>query len=144
MKIFVHTGPDFDNCQAAIPLEIDLIENGITTGTRYFFLPFAQRTAGFQNSPRDLSANRRKLAINNTSDQKYIYVVEVSYLLRGKMIAFLARRGNRDLMDIQHLLLTFPNEVRESANDLDQEAVSFFLGTVPAAKRSRWSAVLGR
>lgn len=84
MKIFVHTGPDFDNCQAAIPVEIDLIESGITTSTRYF-LPFAQRTAGFQNSPRDLSTNRRKVAVNTTSDQEYIYVVEVSYLLRGKI-----------------------------------------------------------
>lgn len=46
-------------------------------------------------------------------------------------------------MDIQHLLLTYPNEVRDSANDLDQEAVSFFLETVPVAKRSRWSAILG-
>lgn len=37
MKVFVHTGPGFDNCQAAIPVEIDLIESGMTSSTQYFF-----------------------------------------------------------------------------------------------------------
>ena len=36
MKVFVHTGTGFDNCQAAIPVEIDLIESGMTTSIRYF------------------------------------------------------------------------------------------------------------
>lgn len=37
MKVFVHTGPGLDNCQAAIPVEIDLIESGMTSGTQCFF-----------------------------------------------------------------------------------------------------------
>lgn len=59
------------------------------------------------------------------------------------MAAFLARCGNHDLIDIQHLLLTYPNEIQAFADRLDPEAVSVFLQNVSAANRARWSAVLG-
>jgi hypothetical protein len=29
MKAFVNTGPGYDECAVAVPVEVDLIENGI-------------------------------------------------------------------------------------------------------------------
>lgn len=52
------------------------------------------------------------------------------------MTAFLARRGNRDFTDIEHLVMTYPNEIRAFANQLDPEAVSFLL-----TYRPRWGPI---
>lgn len=146
MKVFVRTGPGFDNCPTVIPVEVDLIESGMNPMAPTFscntLLWFAticsnyQRTTGFQNSPWDLSINRRQIIVSNSSGQRHIYAIEIFYLLRGKMTAFLARRGNRDFTDIEHLVMTYPNEIRAFANQLDPEAVSFLL-----TYRPRWGPI---
>ena len=149
MKVFVRTGPGFDNCRTAIPVEVDLIESGTDSmfptfshNTSTWFVTICsnyQRTIGFQNSPRELSINRRQITVSTSSGQRHIYAIEIFYLLRGKLTAFLARRGNQDFTDIEHLVMTYPNEIRAFANRLDPEALSVLL-----TYRPRWAPIFGR
>lgn len=102
---------------------------------------------GFKNSPRDLSVNRREVIIGTSpdsdsgedSEEQKIYVLETFYLLRGKMAAFQSRRGSHDLIDIQHIVRTFAEEVRGFADQLEPDAVDVLL-----EHRPRWSALFGR
>ncbi|PWY90418.1 hypothetical protein BO94DRAFT_623200 [Aspergillus sclerotioniger CBS 115572] len=94
MKVFVHTGPGYDDCGYAVQVEVDLIESG------------------YQGSPRDIFANRRLLTVNTRTGVKTIYGIELFYLLRGKMAAFASRASPHDLHDVQHLLSTYGEEVR--------------------------------
>lgn len=149
MKVFVRTGPGFDNCQTAIPVKVDLIESGTDSmfptfshNTLTWFVTICsnyQRTIGFQNSPWELSINRRQITVSTSSGQQHIHAIEMFYLLRGKLTAFLARRGNQDFTDIEHLVMTYPNEIRAFANRLDPEALNFLL-----TYRPRWGPIFGR
>ncbi|KAK2783219.1 hypothetical protein FQN53_009305 [Emmonsiellopsis sp. PD_33] len=113
MKLFVLTGPGYDNSPTAPRVEVDLIENG------------------FQSSPRDLSVNRKQPTVQTGSGPISIYAINILYLLRGKMAAFMSRSSDNDLQDsIHHLLRTYLEEIRASVHRLDPEAVRCFLGTV--------------
>ncbi|WEW56322.1 hypothetical protein PRK78_001765 [Emydomyces testavorans] len=125
MKVFVLTGHGHDTCATAMPIEVDLIENG------------------YQNSPRDLSTNRVQLLVQLDSEMKPIYVIGCLYLLKGKLSAYFARRGHRDRSDIMHLVDTFPDEIQGFASELDPEAVAFFLDSMPAGSRKTVSSLFG-
>ncbi|RAK94919.1 uncharacterized protein BO80DRAFT_370061 [Aspergillus ibericus CBS 121593] len=38
MKVFVRTGPGYDNCQQAIPIEVDLIESGTSVTIQHMLI----------------------------------------------------------------------------------------------------------
>ncbi|KAK2806076.1 hypothetical protein FQN51_008029 [Onygenales sp. PD_10] len=113
IKIFVLTGPGFDNCPTTTyRIGVDLIENG------------------FQSSPQELNVNLKQLTVQIGSGPRSIYAIGILYLLRGKMAAFMSRSSDNDLQDIHHLLRTYLEEIRASVHRLDPEAVRCFLGTV--------------
>ena len=51
---------------------------------------------------------------------------------------FLVRRGEHDLEDIEHLVITYPNEIRNFASKLDPEA-----GIPIIAYRPSWGQIFG-
>lgn len=145
LKAFVLTGPGHDDCNEAIPVEVDLIENGMLDSLNLLVLCYTKhRRIGFQNSPRDLGENRYAVALPTSSGMKPIYLIKPFYLLRGKMAAFMGREKGSDMMDIQQLLLTFPDEIRGFADRLDPEAVTFFLQRSPENSRQQIGALFGR
>ncbi|PGH28957.1 hypothetical protein GX50_08303 [[Emmonsia] crescens] len=130
MKIFVLTGPRYDNCPTALRVEVGLIET--------------VWTIGFQSSPRELNVNRKQLTVQTSSGPRSIYTLNILYLLRGKMAAFMSRSSENDLYDIRHLLRTYPDEIRASVHRLDPEAVIYFLGTVSEHNRAYWANFFGQ
>lgn len=73
-----------------------------------------------------------------------IYVIELLFLLRGKMAAFAARKRRGDMEDIQHIVLAYRSEVRAVVHRLDPETVTAFLESVSPANLPRWRAFFGR
>ncbi|GKZ35377.1 hypothetical protein AbraIFM66950_006005 [Aspergillus brasiliensis] len=126
LKVFVRTGPDYDDCVNALPVEVDLIESG------------------FQNSPRELLANRKQISINTRTGVLLIYIIAPIFLMRGKMAAFAGRRRLADMEDIQHLVRIYGSEIRAAVDRLDPEDVTSFLEIVPPATLARWQTFFGR
>ncbi|PYI00859.1 hypothetical protein BO78DRAFT_434111 [Aspergillus sclerotiicarbonarius CBS 121057] len=126
MKIFVRTGPGYDDCRSGIPVEVDLIESG------------------YQGSPRALFTNRRLLSVPTKTGPKTLYAIELFYLLRGKMAAFASRASPHDLHDVQHLLRNYGAEVRGFVQRLDPDAVGAFLDVMAPASRGYWGEFFGR
>ncbi|KKZ60630.1 hypothetical protein EMCG_04703 [[Emmonsia] crescens] len=126
MKIFVLTGPGYDDCLTPPRVEVDLIENG------------------FQSSPQELDVNRKQLTVQTSSGPRSIYTLNILYLLRSKMAAFMSRSSENDLYDIRHLLRTYPDEIRACVHRLDPEAVVYFLGTVSEHNRAHWANSFGQ
>ncbi|KAI1925879.1 hypothetical protein LOZ58_002358 [Ophidiomyces ophidiicola] len=124
MKVFVLTGPNFDECTVTMPIEIDLIESG------------------FQNSPRDLSTNRIEIQAKIGNETNSIYAVGLYYLLRGKLATYQARQDERDRSDIIHVLKKYPDEIREFATDLESDTVSSFLESLPSYRREAIGGIL--
>lgn len=131
-----------------VRVEVDWIESG--ESFFYGWAWFVGADGGFQNSPRDLSVNRREVIIETNpdsdldsgsdsgedSEEQMIYVLEIFYLLRGKMAAFQTRQGSHDVIDIQHIVRTLKEEVRGFADQLEPDAVDVLL-----EHRPRWSAL---
>lgn len=70
-------------------------------------------------------------------------MIDIFYLLQGKMAAFMSRCSNNDMRDIQHLVQRYSTEIRSFAPRLDPEAVSCFLDAMPAERRPQWKAIFG-
>ncbi|KAL2813749.1 hypothetical protein BDW59DRAFT_176661 [Aspergillus cavernicola] len=126
MKIFVRTGPGYDNCEGSIPVEVDLIESG------------------YQGSPRELVGNRMALTVQTRSGPRQLNGISLLYLLRGKMAAYSARQNNTDLSDIQHLIQTYTQEIRQLIGRLDPEATEAFLEAVSPQNLAYWRSFFGR
>ncbi|KAJ9300689.1 hypothetical protein DTO271G3_1853 [Paecilomyces variotii] len=125
MRIFVRTGPGYDNCSRGIPVEVDLIE------------------CGYQNSPRDLGNHRTELQLTVDSAPRSIYVIDILYLLRGKMAAFMSRGSDNDRDDITYLLRAYPEAVQGIKDKLDPIAVDCFLESVSSENREYWTRFFG-
>ncbi|KAL4948428.1 hypothetical protein BDW69DRAFT_203538 [Aspergillus filifer] len=126
MKVFVKTGPGFDNCARKFEVEVDLIE------------------CGFQNSPRDLTENFMLHTIPSASGPLQIRGVSLLYLLQGKMAAFASRAQNSDMQDIQTILLNRREEVRGFVDSLEPLDVDTFLERMPQQSKAYWKSFFGR
>ncbi|GKZ86328.1 hypothetical protein AnigIFM56816_001381 [Aspergillus niger] len=126
VKVFVRTGPNYDGCVNVLHVEVDLIESG------------------YQNSPRELSANRRQISINTTVGMQMIYIMAPVFLMRGKMAAFAARQRLADMEDIQHLVRTYGTEIRAAVDHLDPDTVTTFLEILSPVNLARWKTFFGR
>jgi hypothetical protein len=60
------------------------------------------------------------------------------------MTAFMSRGAPNDKYDIQHLLMTFPDDIQSFKDHLDPDCVDHFLDTVSTAARDRWKRFFGR
>ncbi|KAL4792366.1 hypothetical protein BDV19DRAFT_254877 [Aspergillus venezuelensis] len=128
MKVFVKTGPEFDNCARnfEVEVEVNLIE------------------CGFQNSPRDLAENFMLHTIPSASGRLQIRGVSLLYLLREKMAAFASRAQVSDVQDIQTILLNRREEVRSFVDSLEPSDVDRFLERMPQQSRAYWKSFFGR
>lgn len=99
--------------------------------------------SGYQNSPRDLGNHRTELQLTVDSEPRSIYVIDILYLMRGKMAAFMSRRSDNDRDDITYLLRAYPEAIQGIKDKLDPIAVDCFLESVSAENRGYWTRFFG-
>lgn len=122
MKIFVETGPGFDDCAIHKSIEVDL------------------KAPGIAGSPLDLGRCRIEIAadVGNGRMEKFT-LLDVFHALNGKLKVLYERRYERDFDDVQWYLDQYPKDIRKSGGDtLDEDGLSTFMDSLPKEKRVFW------
>lgn len=128
MKIFVDTGPGFDDCATSKRIEVDL------------------KAPGIAGSPLDLTNCRIETtaSISDSSRREQFTLLDVFHALNGKLKVLYERRYARDFQDVHWFLAEYPDEVRHYGEQqrLDEDGLTTFLDSLPADKRAAWSDLL--
>ncbi|KAL3474166.1 hypothetical protein BJX99DRAFT_260593 [Aspergillus californicus] len=124
MRIFVHIGPGYDDCDESILVEVDLVQS-------------------LRGSPRELAGNLMSLTVHTRSGPRQINGVSLIYLLRGKMAAFSGREKGQDLDDVRSLITGYSQETRVGIGRLNPMDVEVFLEKVPPQSQARWRTFFG-
>lgn len=121
MKIFVETGPGFDECATHRRVEVDL------------------KAPGVAGSPLELSKCRIEITadVGDGRVEKFT-LLDLLHALNGKLKVLYERRHQRDFQDIQWFLSEYSEEIRRSGDDLDEDGLGVYINSLPSEKRAFW------
>lgn len=141
MKIFVETGPGFDDCAASKRIEVDLKAPGKSPARSESTNALAHRyPQGIAGSPLDLSESRIEISadVGNGRTEKFT-LLDLFHALNGKLKVLYERRYERDLRDVQWFLSKHSGEIRGFIEDLDEDGLRAFVESLPDEKKAFWS-----
>ena len=146
MKIFVETGPGFDECAEYRRIEVDLkapgkfsaIIQSCETSTHLRF-------QGIAGSPLDLSKSRVEITaeIHDGRNEKFT-LLDLSHALNGKLRVLYERRYERDFEDVAWFFAKYPQEIRNFSGDLDEDGLGVFFDSLEGDERTPWSDIVDR
>ncbi|EER28540.1 hypothetical protein CPC735_064130 [Coccidioides posadasii C735 delta SOWgp] len=120
LKVLVHTGPGYDSCDVQVPVAVTLIESGIN-----------QPSIRYRGSPKSLATNRLLSSVDTIAGHRPIYVLGVFDIINVKLAAFMHDRLDKDKEDLLFLMRKYPEKVCTRIKDLDQEAATIFMDSIP-------------
>ncbi|ERF74179.1 hypothetical protein EPUS_03369 [Endocarpon pusillum Z07020] len=125
MKIFVETGPGFDECAEYRRIEVDL------------------KAPGIAGSPLDLSKSRVEITakMHDGRNEKFT-LLDLSHALNGKLKVLYERRYERDFEDVAWFFANYPQEIRKFSGDLDQYGLGVFFDSLGVDERTSWSDIV--
>ncbi|EAS30157.2 uncharacterized protein CIMG_08903 [Coccidioides immitis RS] len=142
LKVLVHTGPGYDSCDVQVPVAVTLIESGINQPSISWHPshPWFQHTdeqltegvtTGYRGSPKSLATNRLLSSVDTIAGHRPIYVLGVFDIINVKLAAFMHDRLDKDKEDLLFLMRKYPEKVCTRIKDLDQEAATIFMDSIP-------------
>lgn len=63
--------------------------------------------------------------------------------MNGKLKVLYERRFERDFQDVHWFLSRYPDEIRLFVDDLDEDGLAAFLGSLSAEKKTYWGDFFG-
>ncbi|KAI5362151.1 Putative Nucleotidyltransferase superfamily [Septoria linicola] len=111
LKIFVNTGPGFDDCKLSKAVEVDIA------------LP------GVKGTPASIG--------RATATVKGLSSLDVTHILRGKLSHYASREFDRDFEDIVFLLRNYQDQIKEGRRSLRGEDVELFLNSEDLSETAR-------
>jgi hypothetical protein len=100
LKIFVKTGPTWDDCREQHRIELDI------------------KQAGFRNSPRKLAGNIDQVGpFDLFKTPVHFNVLNIASMMRIKVECCLTREEQRDFDDVKFMLGKYYGEVRRAVED---------------------------
>lgn len=125
MKIFVETGPGFDECVTYRRIEVDL------------------KAPGIAGSPLELSKCRVEITAEAGDGRvEKFTLLDLPHALNGKLKVLYDRRYQRDFQDVQWYLSEHGEEIRGSGEILDEDGLRTFVDSLPSEKRTYWRSFL--
>jgi hypothetical protein len=141
MKIFVETGPGFDDCAAYRRIEVDLKGPGKMSTILASCNDLADLNCqGIAGSPLDLEKCRIEITadVGNGRAEK-ITLLDLIHALNGKLKVLYERRYERDFQDVHWFLAEYPEQIRKHADELDEDGLRTFIDSLPNEKSAFWN-----
>ncbi len=144
MKIFVETGPAFDECAEYRRIEVDLKAPGKVPAILQPRKTSAHlHIQGIAGSPLDLSKSRIEITadMHDGRHEKFT-LLDLSHALNGKLKVLYERRYQRDFEDVAWFFEKHPQEIRKFSGELDEYGLGVFFDSLQDDERRAWSDVV--
>jgi hypothetical protein len=142
MKIFVETGPGFDDCAAYRRIEVDLKGPGKMSTIHESCNDLADLNCqGIAGSPLDLEKCRIEITADvGDGRAEKITLLDLIHALNGKLKVLYERRYARDFQDVHWFLAEDPEQIRKHADELDEDGLRTFIDSLPNEKSAFWNS----